>query len=170
MVPPFTEIMASFVAPPATTVNAALVNAVKLSGFVVAVAVSFTPLSATLYVTLRVSVLLLAVMVPLVVPPSVPVPAALVNETTVSAETLDGLPKASSDLMTTLNVEPAAGLLPPLIEVITNCVSVLAPTLKEPLVPVLKPPAVAFNVYDPAVSMRNPLPVMVPLPPVVPIL
>jgi hypothetical protein len=61
-----------------------------------------------------------AVIVPLSVPASVPVPVFRLSRIGVSAATLPALPTESCDCTVTENAVPAVGLEPPLIEVITS--------------------------------------------------
>src|SRR6266567_27857 len=124
-VPPLTDVIASFEAAPATTVNGALAPA-DAAGPLVLVAVITTPVSALVYVTpLTVVVFCPMTMVPLSVPPSVPVPAVLEKENTrFEPVTLLGFPPASCDWTTTGKPAPATGLVPPLTDVIASLATV----------------------------------------------
>jgi hypothetical protein len=107
--PPFTDVMTSFDAAPATTLNGALLPDASESPLV-RVAVRTTPFSTFEYVMPEiVPVLDPAVIEPDVVPPSEPVPVRSERLTPVVATTGLVLPNWSCDVTVMLNVPPTAG-------------------------------------------------------------
>ena len=150
---PSTEVITSFDAAPAPTVNGAL-SAEASASPLVRLAVSTTPLSAYVYVTtLIVMEPEFAAIVPVSVPPSVPVPVLRVMLRFVSAETGTALPTESCDCTTIENEFPAVGLAG-LIEVIASFDTAPATTVNGALEPAdtVVPPLVLVAVITTPLS------------------
>jgi hypothetical protein len=116
-----TEVIASWVAGPASTVNGSLVASVSAPPL----AVRTTPGSAFVYVTPEIVTLLVpARIVPVSVPPRVPAPVSRASVTGVSTATSPSLPTPSCASTTTEKPVPAVGLVPPFTDVIASLVEI----------------------------------------------